>query len=60
MAALAGIGWNLHLRAFYARLVACGKLKKVALVAVMRKRLIHLNATMRTASDAAAPAAPET
>ncbi len=42
---LAGIRCNVHLRAFYARLVVSGKLKKVALVAVMRKLLIHLNAT---------------
>lgn len=51
MAALAAIRWNDHLRAFYGRLVARGKQKKVALVAVMRKLLIHLNATLRAVTD---------
>lgn len=51
MAALAAIRWNEHLRAFYGRLVARGKLKKVALVAVMRKLIIHLNATLRAVTD---------
>lgn len=51
MAALAAIRWNDHLRAFYARLVARGKLKKVALVAVMRKMLIHLNSNLRAVTD---------
>ena len=51
MAALAAIRWNDHLRAFYARLVAKGKPKKVALVAVMRKLIIHLNATLRAVTD---------
>jgi transposase len=35
------------LAAFYRRLVAAGKPKKVALPAVMRKLLVHLNALMR-------------
>jgi transposase len=58
MAALAAIRWNDHLRAFYARLVARGKLKKVALVAVMRKLLVHLNATLRAVTDTPATADP--
>jgi transposase len=36
------------LRAFYRRLLAAGKPKKVALTACMRKLLIILNAMMRT------------
>lgn len=47
MAALAATRWNAHLKAFYDRLVARGKPKKLALVAVMRKLIIHLNARMR-------------
>jgi hypothetical protein len=35
--------------AFYARLAAAGKLKKAALVAVMRKLLTVLNATVKSA-----------
>jgi transposase len=35
-------------RAFYRRLVAAGKPKKVALIACMRKLLTILNAMMRT------------
>ena len=56
MAALAAIRWNDHLRAFYARLVAKGKPKKVALVAVMRKLIIHLNTTLRAVTDTPATA----
>ncbi|HXJ36924.1 MAG TPA: IS110 family transposase, partial [Candidatus Eisenbacteria bacterium] len=47
MAALAGARWNAVLRARYAHLVATGKKPKVALVACMRKLLIHLNSLMR-------------
>jgi transposase len=36
------------LRAFYQRLLAAGKLKKVALVACMRKLLTILNAMVKT------------
>ena len=36
------------IRAFYRRLLALGKPKKVALVACMRKLLTILNAMMRT------------
>lgn len=46
MAALAAIRSNPPLRAFYRRLVARGKLKKVALVAVARK-LLELMVTLR-------------
>ena len=47
MAALSASRFNPVLRSFYARLVARGKAPKVALVAVMRKRLVALNAMVR-------------
>ena len=47
MATLAAIRHNAPIRAFYERLVAAGKLKKVALIACMRKLITHLNAIAR-------------
>jgi transposase len=47
MAALVGSRFNPVLKAFYQRLVAAGKPKKVALVACMRKLLITLNAMLK-------------
>lgn len=47
MSALASITHNAALGAFYRRLVSEGKPKKVALVAVMRKLLVALNAMVR-------------
>lgn len=47
MAALVGVRHNAALRTFYARLVASGKPKKLALVACMRKLLTMLNAILR-------------
>jgi transposase len=47
MAALAAARWNTVIKARYAHLVAKGKKPKVALVACMRKLLIHLNSLMR-------------
>jgi transposase len=47
MAALAATRHNPSIRAFYERLVAAGKVKKIALVACMRKLLTHLNAMVR-------------
>lgn len=47
MAALAASRFNPVLRAFYQRLLAQGKAKRVALVALMRKLLIILNAMLR-------------
>lgn len=47
MAALVGSRSNPVIRAFYERLLARGKLKKVALVACMRKLLVILNAIVR-------------
>ena len=48
MAALVAARRNAVIRAFYARLVAAGKPKKVALVACMRKLLTILNHLIRT------------
>jgi len=50
VAALVGTRFNPVLKAFYARLLAAGKPKKVALVACMRKLLVILNAIARTRS----------
>jgi transposase len=47
MSALASLTHNPPLRAFYERLVTEGKPRKVALVAVMRKLLVALNAMAR-------------
>ena len=47
MATLAATRWNPAIREFYERLVAAGKLKKVALIACMRKLVTHLNAIAR-------------
>jgi transposase len=51
MAALSGVRSNSHLKKMYVRLVGAGKPKKVALVACMRKLLIHLNSNMRRHYD---------
>jgi transposase len=48
MATLTGVRFNPTLAAFYGHLVAKGKVKKVALVACMRKLLTILNAMVRT------------
>lgn len=50
VAALVGARFNPVLKAFYAKLLAAGKAKKVALVACMHKLLIILNAIARTRS----------
>jgi len=47
MAALSGIRYNPVLKAFYDRLIAKGKLFKVAITACMRKLLTILNAIVR-------------
>jgi transposase len=47
MAALTATRCNPTIRAFHARLIAAGKLRKVALVACMRKLLVILNAMVR-------------
>jgi transposase len=50
MAALSGIRYNPVLKAFYDRLIAKGKLPKVAITACMRKLLTILNAIVRDGS----------
>ena len=50
VAALVGTRFNPVPKAFYARLLAAGKPKKVAIVACMHKLLIILNAIARTKS----------
>lgn len=47
MATLNAIRFNQPIRGFYLRLVGNGKLKKVALVACMRKLLVMLNAMVK-------------
>jgi len=47
MATLTATRHNPAIRAFYERLLAAGKLKKVALIACMRKLITHLNAIVR-------------
>lgn len=47
MATLAATRHNDAIRAFYERLVGAGKLRKVALIACMRKLVTHLNAIVR-------------
>ena len=46
MAAMSAVKHNEHLKTYYERLVKAGKVKKVALVAVMRKLLIHIRALL--------------
>ena len=43
MAALSAARFNPHLKRFYERLLAAGKVKKVALTAVMRKLIVLAN-----------------
>ena len=47
MAALSATRYNPHLKAFYDRLVAAGKPKKVALTAVMRKLIVLANLLLK-------------
>jgi transposase len=56
MAAVAATRFNDVLAHFFQRLVAAGKPKKVALIAVMRKLLTRLNAMMRVHLQSATPA----
>lgn len=51
MAALSSITYNDHLKSFYRRLRERGKPAKVALVAVMRKLLIHLRTVVIKAEN---------
>lgn len=56
MAAITAARCNPVIKAYYRRLLAAGKLKKVAIVACMRKLLVILNAIMRDAMHNKAPA----
>jgi transposase len=60
MGALVATKHNTVIRAFYQRLVAAGKPKKLALIACMRKLLTILNAMAKTKTRWRAPAAPTT
>jgi transposase len=51
MATLNAIRFNKPIKAFYQRLVTSGKLKKVALVACMRKLLVILNSIVKNNSE---------
>lgn len=51
MAALSGIQFNPVLKAFFKHLTARGKPGKVALTAVMRKLLIHMNQRLKALAD---------
>ena len=55
MAALVAVRHNPALRAFYHRLIAPGKAKKLALTAAMRKLLVILNAMLRDRQPWRAP-----
>lgn len=59
MAALVATKRNAVIRAFYLRLIAVGKPKKLALVACMRKLLTILNVMVRTAQPWSATAATD-
>jgi len=56
VACLSVIQHNKPLRVFYRRLIASGKLKKVALIAVMRKLVVIANAMMKAGQPWSAPA----
>ncbi|MCB9744064.1 MAG: transposase [Alphaproteobacteria bacterium] len=47
MAALTAVRWNPELKEVYLRLLQRGKPKKLALVACMRRLVVHLNSRMR-------------
>ena len=59
MGALVAARYNPVIRAFYLRLVAAGKPKKLALVACMRKLLTILNVMVRTGTRWLAPVAED-
>ena len=48
MATLCAVQFNPVIRVFYRKLIAGGKIKKVALTACMRKLVVTLNAMART------------
>lgn len=48
MAALTACRYNTKMKEFYTKLITAGKLKKVAIVAVMRKMIVILNAMIQS------------
>ena len=60
MATLVATRFNPRIKAFYQRLLANGKVKKVALTAAMRKLITILNTLVRTDQLWADPAAGHT
>ena len=60
MATLVATRFNPRIKAFYQRLLANGKVKKVALTAAMRKLITILNTLVRTDQLWADPAARQT
>src|SRR3990167_687204 len=48
MAALTACRYNDKMKTFYTKLIAAGKLKKVAIIAVMRRMIVILNAMMQS------------
>ena len=58
MGTLVAVQHNPVLRCFYARLLAAGKPKKLALVACMHKLLLILNAVLRQRTPWQPPASP--
>lgn len=51
MAVMAAVQHNPKIRAMYQRLLAAGKLKKIALIACMRKMIVILNAMIKNNQD---------
>jgi len=51
MGALSAVRFNKPIKAFYERLIANGKCKKVALTACMRKLLVVLNSISKKEAD---------
>ena len=51
MAAMTAVRYNPKLREMYQRLLAAGKIKKVALIACMRKMIVILNAMVKNNRD---------
>ena len=58
MAALSAVGRKNYFSEFYDRLIASGKPTKVAIIAVVRKMLVHANAVLRSGEPWRAPSSP--
>jgi transposase len=59
MCSLSAVRYNPILRVFYQRLIAKGKPAKLALTAVMRKLLIHMNSQLKASAAKAAAASKQ-